>query len=84
MTGDFFTREERSYARMQAKRYKLAIEKKGLCYGCRWRDKEIRGPFGMWKCNGYEDRMHLHCETDNKLPKFSYDDDTLERLRNGK
>jgi hypothetical protein len=83
VTGEFFTRSERAYGRLQAKRYKLAIEQKGLCYGCRWRDKETRGPFGMWKCNGYEDRMHLHCEEDGKLPKFTYDDDTLERLKRG-
>lgn len=84
MTGDFFTREERFYGRMQAKRYRLAIEQKGLCYACAFRDKETRGPFGMWKCNGYEDRMHLHCEEDGKLPKFTYDDDTLERLSKNK
>lgn len=84
MTEDHFTKPERVYMRMQAKRYRLAIQEKGLCYSCRFRDKETRGPFGMWKCNGYEDRMHLHCEEDGKLPKFTYDDDTLERLRKNK
>lgn len=83
MTADHFTREERAYQRLQGKRYKLAIEQKGLCFGCKWRDKEERGPFGMWKCNGYVDRMHLHCERDGKLPKFKYDEDTLDRLSKG-
>jgi ribosomal protein L37AE/L43A len=80
VSEDHFTKPERAYQRMQGKRHMAAIRDLGLCFSCKWRDKEQRGAFGMWKCNGYDNRMELHCDRDGLLPKYAYDDDTVERL----
>lgn len=71
------TRPERAAQIRQAKRYKIAIKKEGVCSACKFRDKT----FGVWHCKGWEGRVHDACERDGKLPRFEFDDSVLERFR---
>lgn len=86
MTGDasFMTREERSYQRMQGKRYRAAILKKGLCCVCVHRGPDNQTLFGMRTCKYGENRISEHCRTDGKQPKFEVDAAAVERFRDGK
>lgn len=83
MTGDasFLTREERSYGRLQAKRYKERL-KKDFCFMCLHRDKNRKGLFDLTQCSKGENRFHVHCEKDRQHPQFEYDPTTLDRLAN--
>lgn len=76
MTEDL-TRPERAAQIRQAKRYRSAIKKRGLCSACVHRDKDRTTAFGMSCCSVGQDRIHLHCERDGKQPKFKFDPDVL-------
>lgn len=86
MTGDasFMTREERSYGRMQAKRYKAAMMKHGLCAMCIHRAPDTITLFGLRVCKHGENRISEHCRVDGKQPKFEVDATAVERFRDGK
>lgn len=86
MTGDasFMTKEERVYGRLQAKRYRAAILKKGLCSCCLHRAPDTQTLFGLRVCKYGENRISEHCRTDGKQPKFEVDAAAVERFRDGK
>lgn len=84
MSGEFFTREERAYGRLQAKRYKQGILKQGYCAVCVHRADTTQTLFGLRICKVGENRISEHCRTDGRQPKFEVDAAAVERLRDGK
>lgn len=80
MTADALTRPERAAHIRQAKRYRNAIQKRGLCSACLHRDKERTTTFGMSCCTLGSDRIHLHCERDGRKPTFQFDPDVLKEF----
>ena len=76
------TRPERAAQIRQAKRYRAAINREGICSACKFREQT----FEVWHCKGREERRHTPpsvpvCERDGKLPRFEFDDSVLERFR---
>lgn len=84
MNPDSMTREEKCYARMQAKRYRSKIMKLGLCAVCLNRAPDTQTLFGLRVCKYGENRISEHCRTDGKQPKFEVDAAAVERFRDGK
>ena len=81
MTDDHLTRPERAAQVRQAKRYRAAIKKLGLCSACIHRDREKLTAFGMHCCEVGQDRVHLHCEIDGRKPRFEFDATVLEQFK---
>ncbi len=80
MTEDHFTRPERAAQIRQAKRYRVAIRKRGLCSACVHRDKDRLTVFGMSVCKVGQDRLHFHCEKDGRQPTFEFDPTVLKEF----
>lgn len=59
------------------KRYRVAIQKRGICCACVHRDRTL----DIDHCRGQESRQHGACKTDGKSPQFELDDTTLEEFR---
>jgi hypothetical protein len=59
------------------KRYRVAIQKRGICCACVFRDRT----FDVDHCKGFEDRRDGACKTDGKLPQFAVDATALEVFR---
>lgn len=79
MNADDFTRPERAAQIRQAKRYRKAIEKRGLCTACKHRS--LGETFwGRSICRIGQQRMHPQCERDGKGLRFEFDDTTLEQF----
>lgn len=84
MTADDFTRPERAAQIREAKRYKLAIERRGLCSACVHRKVDVYWGMKRWSCNGKSDlRQAPGCETDGRLPKFEFDPAVLKEFKDG-
>ena len=81
MTEDHLTRPERAAQVRQAKRYKAAIKKRGLCSACLHRDRDRLTAFGMNCCTLGQDRVSFHCERDGRKPTFEFDAETLEQFK---
>ena len=79
MTADTLTRPERAAQIRQAKRYRAAIEKRGLCFACKHRSDETY--FGLNVCSIGQQRRHPQCERDGKGLRFTFDDTVLEQFR---
>lgn len=83
MSDDDYTRPGRAAEIRQAKRYKRAIQKNGICFACKHR-AIVDINFGRSHCRaGGEERQHPACEGDGKQPKFQFDDTVLEQFRDG-
>ncbi len=80
MSADNLTRPERAAQIRQAKRYRAAIEKRGLCCACKHRDTE-NTYFGLNVCGIGQQRRHPQCDTDGKATRFEFDDTVLEQFR---
>lgn len=76
MPDEALTRPERAAQIRQAKRYRSAIQKRGLCSACKFRQQTL----GIYHCRNWEDRQHGNCETDKKLPYFEFDPDVLKEF----
>jgi hypothetical protein len=80
VSADDFTRPERAAQIRQAKRYKRAIEKCGLCVACIHRDRS-QTYWGRNVCRVGQQRMHPQCERDGKGVRFEFDPAVLEQFR---
>lgn len=80
MTTDGFTRPERAAQIRQAKRYKRAIETRGLCCACVHRDR-TQTYWGRNVCRVGQQRMHPQCERDGKGVRFEFDASVLDQFR---
>ena len=80
MTADNLTRPERAAQIRQAKRYRNAIQKRGICCACIHRDRDRTTVFGMSCCEVGQDRIHPQCEKDGKAKKFQFDDTVLKEF----
>lgn len=69
------TRPERAAQIRQAKRYRAAIRKKGICSACIHRDQT----FGVFHCRNKPDRSGTNCET-TPGPGFTFDDSVLKQF----
>lgn len=67
--------------RVQAKRYRAAIKKRGVCSACIHRDRDVTTVFGMNCCQIGQDRIHPQCEEDGKPKKFEFDPSVLEEFK---
>lgn len=63
MNSDDFTRPEHAAQIRQAKRYKRAIETRGVCCACKHRDR-TETLSGRNVCRVGQQRMHPQCEKD--------------------
>lgn len=79
MTDGALTRPERAAQIRQAKRYRAAIEKRGLCCACKHRGDETY--FGLNVCSIGQQRRHPQCETDGKALRFELDDTVLAEFQ---
>lgn len=79
MTDGALTRPERAAQIRQAKRYRAAIEKRGLCCACKHRGTETY--FGLNVCSVGQQRRHPQCETDGRALRFEFDDTVLDQFR---
>jgi hypothetical protein len=73
-----FTRPERAAQIRQAKRYRKAIDKEGLCCACVHRSSEVF--WGRTVCKVGQQRMHPQCERDGKGLRFEFDPGVLKRF----
>jgi len=80
VSEDDFTRPERAAQIRQAKRYRAAIRKRGLCSACVHRDRDRVTVFGMSVCSIGQDRLHYHCENDGRKPVFTFDPSVLKEF----
>lgn len=80
MTEDKYTRPERAAEIRLAKRYRSAIEKKGLCSACKHRDREATF-WGRSICRIGQQRQHPQCDRDGKGVKFEFDETVLDQFR---
>lgn len=76
MTADEFTRPERAAQIRQAKRYKRAIEKRGVCCACIHRNREEKF-WGRNVCRLGQQRQWPACDRDGREPRFTFDPDVL-------
>lgn len=79
MSADDFTRPERAAQIRQAKRYKAAIEARGICSACKHRSDETY--FGRSVCTIGQMRQHPQCERDGKAKRFEFDDSVLAQFQ---
>jgi len=79
MSEDDLTRPERAAQIRQAKRYRAAIEKRGLCCACIHRDR-YSAPFGMNHCRLKVERRHPTCQKDGRGPTFEFDATVLDQF----
>lgn len=80
MSIDSLTRPERAAQVRQAKRYRAAIKREGLCSACKHRDKGTTF-WGRSICRIGDNRQHPQCERDGKGVRFEFDADTLEKFK---
>lgn len=80
MSAGKFTGPERSAQVRQAKRYRAAIEKKGLCSACKHRDKSETF-WGRSVCRVGQHRMHPQCDRDGKGVVFVFDETVLDQFK---
>lgn len=80
MNVDDLTPPEKSAQRRQAKRYKVAIEKRGLCCACKHRDRSS-APFGINHCRLKVERRYPTCDRDGREPKFQFDETVLGEFK---
>lgn len=82
MSEDDLTRPERAAQIRQAKRYKRAIEKRGLCSACTHREVETVWGVKVWRCAGKKlPRTFPDCQNDGRQPKFEFDPTILEEFK---
>lgn len=82
MSEDDLTRPERAAQIRQAKRYKRAIEKRGLCSACIHREKAVVCEVTFWRCADKKDsRQFPQCQNDGRQPKFEFDPAILEEFK---
>jgi len=80
VSANDLTRPERAAQIRQAKRYKRAIEKQGICCACVHRDRS--GTYwGRTVCKIGQDRQHPACERDGKGLRFEFDPAVLEQFK---
>lgn len=79
MTDGALTTPERAAQIRQAKRYRAAIEKRGLCCACKNRGDETY--FGLNVCSIGQQRTHPQCERDGKAKRFEFDDSVLAQFQ---
>lgn len=70
-----FTDPEHAARRRQAKRYRAAILKRGICSACIHREQS----FGLFHCRNKPDRNANNCDTTNG-PRFTFDDSVLTQF----
>ena len=80
MSADSMTRPERAAQIRQAKRYRKAIDKRGLCSACVHRNREETF-WGRSVCSIPGNRQHPTCERDGRMPKFQFDPTVLEEFQ---
>jgi hypothetical protein len=80
LSEDSYTRPERAAEIRQAKRYRKAIEKQGLCCACKHRDRSETF-WGRNVCRVGQQRMHPQCDRDGKGVRFEFDPDCLEQFK---
>lgn len=80
MSYESLTLPERVAQRRQAKRYKAAIEKLGLCCACKNRDTE-NTYFGLYVCKIGQQRTYPRCERDGEPTRFEFDDTVLAQFQ---
>lgn len=84
MSADDYTRPERATEILKAKRYKAAIQRRGLCSACIHRHVDEFWGVKRWSCSGKAAlRQHPACETDGRQPKFEFDASVLKEFGNG-
>lgn len=79
MTEDELTRPERSAQLKQARRYREAIEKAGMCCACLHRDR-YSAPFGINHCRLKVERRYPTCTKDKRGPEFELDTTALQQF----
>lgn len=79
-TSSKYTRPERFAERQQAKRMKVAIEKKGLCTICLHRALG-ETYWGRAHCRVGIDRQHETCKKDPHGPHFEADAEAVEKFK---
>lgn len=79
--ADRYSNPERYAERRIAKRYRAAIQKRGLCSACVHRDRDNRTVFGMNCCEIGKDRIHPQCENDGKPKRFVFDPEVLGEFK---
>ncbi|MBB1060405.1 hypothetical protein [Marilutibacter spongiae] len=77
LNPDNLSRPESFVMARQAKRYRAALRRRGLCAFCTCRVVT----FGVVHCRGNESRQRGMCQDDGRLPQFRLDDTTLEEFR---
>ena len=80
MTDGSLTRPERAAQMRQAKRYRAAIEKRGVCSACKNRDTE-NTYFDLYVCKIGQQRTYPQCERDGKPTRFEFDDTVLAQFQ---
>lgn len=83
MNPDGYTSPEKAaemmLARRTAKRLKAHHSRYGLCSTCIHREQT----FGMHHCRNKPDRQAGTCQHDDRLPKYTFDAETLKGVGNG-
>lgn len=74
------TRPERAAQIRQAKRYRSAIKRRGLCSACVHRNKETTY-WGRSICSIGENRQHPQCEQDGRAKRFEFDATVLAQFQ---
>ena len=69
------TDPERFAGRLQAKRYRARILKRGICSACTFREVTL----GVYHCRNKPERQG-GCKVDGQLPKFRVDDEVIAEL----
>lgn len=80
MTDGSLTRPERAAQFRQARRYRAAVAKRGLCAVCIHREKGHVTAFGLNVCGISRERIAEHCQRDKRQPKFEVDAEALKEF----
>lgn len=75
MSESDLTRTERYYQRVQAKRYRAEIRKRGICFACMHREVT----FDVHHCRRQPERQGA-CTSDGQAPRFEFDPEVLKKL----
>lgn len=80
--ADAYSRPERFTERKTAKRYRAAIQKRGLCLVCTHRDRD-NTYWGKNVCSIGQARMHPQCDRDGRAFRFTVDAEAIEQFKQG-
>ncbi len=78
--ADHYSRPEMACERKIAKRYRAAIQKRGLCLVCTHRDREATY-WGKNVCSIGQARMHPQCDKDGRGFRFTVDAEAIEQFK---